>query len=467
MAKAKSNSIFFCKECGFESGKWLGQCPGCKTWNSFVEAPTGRRNTGGKSSLTAAFSGISKAKLLRLEEIETGEQIRMDTGIGELNRVLGGGVVPGSLILVGGDPGIGKSTLLLQTCRNVAASGYSVLYISGEESLQQIKLRAERIGSFSGDLRFLCETDLDTISEYLESEKPQIVVIDSIQTMYREQISSAPGSVTQVREATAVMLRLAKGLNISIFIVGHVTKEGTVAGPRVLEHMVDTVLYFEGERTVSYRILRAVKNRFGSTNEIGVFEMEAAGLAEVKNPSEMMLNGRPEEASGSVVTCSMEGTRPILLEIQALVCRTNFGMPRRTSAGIDYNRVNLLLAVLEKRMGMPFGECDAYVNVAGGMRITEPSLDLAIILALVSSYRDFTIDAQTLLFGEVGLTGEVRAVSMAERRVEEAAKLGFKVCILPEVNARKLKSSLDIQIIGVKNVSEAIQKICELSQLPF
>lgn len=458
MAKAKSNSMFFCKECGFESSKWLGQCPGCKTWNSFVEAPVTGSNARRGGSLTAAFSISGKKRVVRLDEIEASEGQRIDTGIREFNRVLGGGIVPGSLVLVGGDPGIGKSTLLLQTCRNLANAGGHVLYISGEESLHQIKLRANRMGEFTGDLTFLCETDLDIIENQLIESKPQVVIIDSIQTMYREDVSSAPGSVSQVREATSVMLRLAKGYGISIFIVGHVTKEGTVAGPRVLEHMVDTVLYFEGERTVAYRILRAVKNRFGSTNEIGVFEMGNSGLEEVKNPSEMMLNGRPAGASGSVVTCSMEGTRPILLEIQALVCRTNFGMPRRTSAGIDYNRVNLLLAVLEKRMGMPFGECDAYVNVAGGLRINEPSLDLAVILSLVSSYRDMMIDEQTMIFGEVGLTGEVRAVTMAERRVEEAVKLGFTTCILPKVSLKRCKDISGIRLIGVSNVNEAIQE---------
>jgi DNA repair protein RadA/Sms len=459
MAKAKSNSMFFCKECGFESSKWLGQCPGCKTWNSFVEAPVTRSNAKKGGSLGAASSFSGQKRILHLDEIEASEEQRIDTGIRELNRVLGGGIVSGSLVLVGGDPGIGKSTLLLQTCQNLAKSGNHVLYISGEESLQQIKLRANRMGEFTGDLTFLCETDLDIIEHQLIEHKPQVVIIDSIQTMYREDVSSAPGSVSQVREATSVMLRLAKGYNISIFIVGHVTKEGTVAGPRVLEHMVDTVLYFEGERTVAYRILRAVKNRFGSTNEIGVFEMGSSGLEEVKNPSEMMLNGRPEGSSGSVVTCSMEGSRPILLEIQALVCRTNFGMPRRTSAGIDYNRMNLLLAVLEKRMGMPFGECDAYVNVAGGMRMNEPSLDLAVVLSLVSSYRDKMIDERTLIFGEVGLTGEVRAVTMAERRVEEAVKLGFTTCILPKVSLRRLKDISGIRLVGVSNVSEAIRAV--------
>ncbi len=460
MAKNKNVSMYFCKECGYEATKWTGQCPGCKAWNTFVEAPTISTRTsysqGSRQSLSVGF-GVPKA--LKLDEIEANSEKRIDSGSREMNRVLGGGIVPGSLVLVGGDPGIGKSTLLLQICRHLAAQGQDVLYISGEESLSQIKLRADRMGEFRGNLTFLAETNLDVIENKLSIDKAQVVIIDSIQTMFRESVASAPGSVSQVREATSVMLRLAKGLNIAIFIVGHVTKEGTVAGPRVLEHMVDTVLYFEGERTVSYRILRAVKNRFGSTNEIGVFEMEEKGLVEVENPSEMLLNGRPQDASGSVVTCSMEGSRPILLEIQALVCRTNFGMPRRTAAGTDYNRINLLLAVLEKRMGMPFGQCDAYVNVAGGMRISEPSLDLAIIMALVSSYRDQVIDSSTLIFGEVGLTGEVRAVTMAERRVDEAIKLGFTKCILPRVCLKRLKKKEGIELIGVDNIAQAIKAV--------
>lgn len=460
MAKNKNVSMYFCKECGYEATKWTGQCPGCKAWNTFVEAPTISTRTsysqGSRQSLSVGF-GVPKA--LKLDEIEANSEKRIDSGSREMNRVLGGGIVSGSLVLVGGDPGIGKSTLLLQICRHLAAQGQDVLYISGEESLSQIKLRADRMGEFRGNLTFLAETNLDVIENKLSIDKAQVVIIDSIQTMFRESVASAPGSVSQVREATSVMLRLAKGLNIAIFIVGHVTKEGTVAGPRVLEHMVDTVLYFEGERTVSYRILRAVKNRFGSTNEIGVFEMEEKGLVEVENPSEMLLNGRPQDASGSVVTCSMEGSRPILLEIQALVCRTNFGMPRRTAAGTDYNRINLLLAVLEKRMGMPFGQCDAYVNVAGGMRISEPSLDLAIIMALVSSYRDQVIDSSTLIFGEVGLTGEVRAVTMAERRVDEAIKLGFTKCILPRVCLKRLKKKEGIELIGVDNIAQAIKAV--------
>jgi DNA repair protein RadA/Sms len=338
--------------------------------------------------------------------------------------------------------------------------GIKVLYISGEESLHQIKLRADRMGDFSDSLTLLCETNLDVIQPVIQEARPQVVIIDSIQTIFRETVEAAPGSVSQVRESTMSLLQLAKGLNIAIFIVGHVTKEGTVAGPRTLEHMVDTVLYFEGDRHASYRILRGVKNRFGSTNEIGVFEMCGDGLHQVENPSEYLINGRPENASGSVVTCAMEGTRPILLEIQALVCRTNFGMPRRTAAGTDYNRVNLLMAVLEKRLGMRLGECDAYVNIAGGMKVNEPALDLGIVMAILSSYKDQTIDDHTIIFGEVGLSGEVRAVNMVDQRVAEAERLGFTTCILPKVNLAGLrKSGGSMRLLGVATVSEAIRLI--------
>ena len=383
----------------------------------------------------------------------------MTSGMPELDRVLGGGIVPGSMVLVGGDPGIGKSTLLLQVCKNLADQHVSVLYISGEESLQQIKIRAQRIGSFNDDLKLLCETNLEEIRQTIDMEKPQIVVIDSIQTMYNEDVSSAPGSVSQVRESTATLLQIAKGSGVTVFIVGHVTKEGVVAGPRVLEHMVDTVLYFEGDRYASYRILRGVKNRFGSTNEIGVFEMRGDGLREVENPSEYMLSGKPENASGSVVACSMEGTRPILLEIQALVCHSNFGIPRRTAAGTDANRVNLLMAVLEKRLNLKMSECDAYVNIAGGIRMNEPAIDLGIVLAIVSSFKNRPIDEKTICFGEVGLSGEVRAVSMPSQRVAEAKKLGFTTCILPRVCMDGLQSTDGIRLVPVSNVREAIDII--------
>ena len=451
MAKGKK-SIFFCQNCGHEEAKWLGQCPACKEWNTFVEE---RIDSGITKGTTVAARAVHEAKVVPLTEVTADDDTRSETGIKELDRVLGGGIVPGSLVLVGGDPGIGKSTLLLQVCQRMAQMK-KILYISGEESQAQIKLRANRMGNFTSGLLLLCETNMGIIRSVIEKERPELVIIDSIQTMYSEDVTSAPGSVSQVRESTNVFMQLAKGLCIPIFIVGHVTKEGTVAGPRVLEHMVDTVLYFEGDRHASYRILRAVKNRFGSTNEIGVFEMRQSGLVEVENPSEYMLSGKPENASGSVVACSMEGTRPILLEIQALVCRTNFGMPRRTAAGTDYNRVNLLMAVLEKRLGMSLGNCDAYVNIAGGIKMNEPAIDLGIVMALVSSYRNRPIDEKTIVFGEVGLSGEVRAVNMPEQRVAEAKKLGFETCILPEISLKMVKEIQGIRLVGVKTVNEAV-----------
>ena len=452
MAKAKK-SIYFCQNCGHEESKWLGQCPMCREWNTFVE----EKVTVSKG--TAAKNTVREAEVVTLSSVSTDQEDRMQTEIEELDRVLGGGVVPGSLVLVGGDPGIGKSTLLLQVCKRLSDQSRKVLYISGEESLKQIKLRANRMGTFSDHLLLLCETNLETIRQVIEREHPAVAVIDSIQTMYSEEVTAAPGSVSQVREATNTLMQIAKGLNITIFIVGHVTKEGTVAGPRVLEHMVDTVLYFEGDRHASYRILRGVKNRFGSTNEIGVFEMRETGLEEVPNPSEYMLNGRPEDASGSVVACSMEGTRPILMEIQALVCRSNFGMPRRTAAGTDYNRVNLLMAVLEKRVGLPLSNYDAYINIAGGIRMNEPAIDLGIVMAIVSSYKNQSISPGTIVFCEVGLSGEVRAVSMPEQRVAEARKLGFKTCIMPQVSKDMLKKIEGIEVIGVKSVNQAMNLI--------
>lgn len=464
MAKAKATS-FFCKECGYESPKWLGQCPGCRQWNTFVEELTAKKELAAKRGLGASYGngqggagegGLSKIRPSYLSEISLDEQDRMQTGYEELDRVLGGGVVRGSLVLVGGDPGIGKSTLLLQVCRNLAASGQKVLYISGEESLKQIKLRANRIGNVTGELKFLCETNLDTIEGAISGEKPDVVIIDSIQTMFREEVTSAPGSVGQVRESTNLLLQIAKGVGIAIFIVGHVTKEGVVAGPRVLEHMVDTVLYFEGDRSASYRIIRGVKNRFGSTNEIGVFEMRESGLEEVKNPSEYMLSGRPEDASGAVVACSLEGTRPVLLEVQALITPTLFGMPRRTAAGTDYNRVNVLMAVLEKRCHYELSRYDAYVNIAGGLRMNEPALDLAIVMAVISSLKDKPVNPRTIIFGEIGLAGEVRAVPMAEQRVNEAKKLGFETCILPKTSLDKMRKMEGIRMVGVENIREAI-----------
>lgn len=437
----------------------MGQCPACHEWNTFVEEPSAPKTSAsrgaGRSSRTAA-----EPKTLSEIDMKSGE--RIPTGSSELDRVLGGGIVKGSLILIGGDPGIGKSTLLLQVCRNIAAQNRQVLYVSGEESLQQIKMRAVRIGDFSDSLRLLCETDLDEAEAVIEKTKPELVVIDSIQTMYNESVTSSPGSVSQVRESTGVLLRIAKTLEIPVFIVGHMTKDGNVAGPRVLEHMVDTVLYFEGDRTQAYRILRAAKNRFGSTNEIGVFEMRSEGLAEVENPSAFMLEGRPEDASGSVVACAMEGTRPVMIEIQALVCRTNFGFPRRTTNGIDYNRVNLLMAVLEKRGHISLSDSDAYVNITGGVHMSEPAVDLGILMAIASSQKDQPVSADTVVFGEVGLSGEIRSVAMAEQRVREAQKLGFRKVILPKANMRSLSRSreqFDVELMPVENIRQAISLI--------
>ena len=457
MAKDKK-SIYFCQNCGYESAKWMGQCPVCKEWNSFAEEVVSAKS----SAKGASRRGAGRAEPKSLSEISLEAEDRRTTGIGELDRVLGGGIVRGAMVLIGGDPGIGKSTLLLQVCKQLTDQGQQVLYVSGEESLQQIKLRASRIGKIDDRLRLLCETNLDDIREIIEDTRPQAVIIDSIQTMYNEEVSSSPGSVSQVRESTGVLLKLAKTLQIPIFIVGHVTKDGNVAGPRVLEHMVDTVLYFEGERNESYRILRAVKNRFGSTNEIGVFEMRQEGLVEVENPSEYMLDGRPVGESGSVVACSMEGSRPIMIEIQALVCRSNFGFPRRTANGTDYNRVNLLVAVLEKRGRVNLSASDVYVNITGGVRMSEPAVDLGIALAVASSQRDTGIDGNTVVFGEIGLSGEIRAVSQAEQRVKEAVKLGFRTVILPAANMKSLSKSAErekIRLIPVSNLREAIEKI--------
>lgn len=457
MAKGKT-TVYFCQECGYESTKWMGQCPGCREWNTFVEEIVDKKVAG---TIGKMKKENSEAVPVPLSKVEFTETDRTTTRIAELDRVLGGGIVSGSLVLVGGDPGIGKSTLLLQVCQNLSDQNLSVLYVSGEESLQQIKIRAERIGEFNDCLELLCETNLDVIKAVIEKKKPQIVIIDSIQTMFNENVGSAPGSVSQVRESTGVLMQIAKGMNISIFIVGHVTKEGVVAGPRVLEHMVDTVLYFEGDRHESYRILRGVKNRFGSTNEIGVFEMRNEGLIEVENPSEYMLSGKPQDASGSIVACSIEGTRPILLEIQALVCHSFFNNPRRTATGTDYNRVNLLMAVLEKRLNIQLSDCDAYINIAGGIKMNEPATDLGIVLSILSSKLNIVIPEKTICFGEVGLSGEVRGVTMAEQRVIEARKLGFDTCIMPKVCKDSLHNhNIDgIKLIGVANVREALEAI--------
>ena len=457
MAKAKK-SIYFCQNCGHEESKWLGQCPMCKEWNTFVEEKV-------STPVSGVFRGSSVAKpksqVVTLSSVSTTDEERTKTGIKELDRVLGGGIVQGSLVLVGGDPGIGKSTLLLQVCQKLADKQKKVLYISGEESLKQIKLRANRMGEFADSLFLLCETNLAAIQSVIEKETPDVVVIDSIQTMYNEEVSSAPGSVSQVRESTNVLMQLAKGLNISTFIVGHVTKEGTVAGPRVLEHMVDTVLYFEGDRHASYRILRAVKNRFGSTNEIGVFEMTQEGLLEVENPSLMMLSGRPKNASGTCVACVMEGSRPILAEVQGLVTATGFGTPRRMSTGFDFNRMAMLIAVLEKRAGFFFNTMDAYINVVSGLRLDEPAADLSVAMALVSSLKDAVIGDKVLAFGEIGLAGEIRAVSHCEQRVQEAGRLGFQRCVIPFHNYKSLSKDLkkELDIVPVRTVRDAFSAL--------
>ena len=450
---AKARTMFVCSECGYETPKWMGKCPDCGNWNTLEEQeamPTLKQEE--KKLKRAPGSG---AQAIRVDDIPDEAMARRTTGIAELDRVLGGGVVDGSLVLVGGDPGIGKSTLLLQAAANMAKEGRSILYVSGEESLQQIRLRAERVGGASDTLKFYCETDLDDVRETVLVEKPELVIIDSIQTMFSAAVDAAPGAVSQVRETTGVLLRLAKETGTTIFIIGHVTKEGTVAGPRVLEHMVDTVLYFEGDRYSSYRILRGVKNRFGATNEIGVFEMRGEGLVEVPDPSEYLLSGRPAGASGSVVTCSMEGTRPMLTEVQALVTRSSFGFPKRQAAGTDLNRMSVLLAVMEKRLGIPLSEYDAYVNLAGGMRQKEPSLDLGIVLAVLSSYTGRAVGSGVVAFGEVGLAGEVRQVAQAEQRVQEAAKMGFTTCILPKAGLSKIRAPKGIKLLGVGSIGEA------------
>lgn len=452
---AKSASRFFCKECGYESGKWLGQCPSCRAWNTFVEEPVHKPS--GARMLSQSRAVVHKP--VRLDEIVLEREDRIETGFPEFDRVLGGGIVVGAMMLVGGDPGIGKSTLLLQVCRNLAYNGKKVLYVSGEESLKQIKLRAVRLSEIKGDLHFLCETNIENITETIREMHPDLLVIDSIQTMHTDLVSAAPGSVSQVRETTSELLRTTKTEGCAVFVVGHVTKEGMVAGPRVLEHMVDAVLYFEGEGNSSLRILRGQKNRFGATNEIAVFEMSSEGLKQVVNPSERMLSGKPEGASGAVVTCVMEGTRPLLLEVQGLVTPTSFGMPRRNANGIDYNRVNLLLAVIEKRLGLEMSRYDAYINLAGGMRIAEPSTDLAIICALISSFKNLPIHESTIIFGEVGLSGEVRAVRNAEQRVSEAARLGFQNIMIPKVSSTNLKCPDGVHLLPVSNIQEALYRL--------
>lgn len=449
MARLRTN--FVCRECGYETTGWLGKCPACNNWNTFTEELQ-------KDSLKAPGSNTKDVKPISIDNIRVDEEERFSTGLKEMDRVLGGGMVRGSLILVGGDPGIGKSTLLLQVCNNMN-TGTKILYISGEESIKQIKIRADRLSVKNPQLLMASETSFGVIQNLIYNEKPGMVIIDSIQTMYQEEMASAPGNVSQVREVTSGLLRIAKDQDVSIIIAGHVTKEGSIAGPRVLEHMVDTVLYFEGERHLSYRILRAVKNRFGSTNEIGIFEMRDAGLAEIDNPSVMLLSGRHESVPGSVVVSSIEGTRPMLVEIQALVCPTNFGMPRRMATGLDYNRITLLMAVLEKRVGMQLGNYDAYVNVVGGLKLDEPACDLGVIAAVASSFRNMAVDVGSVLIGEVGLTGEIRAVSQVDKRVAEAQRIGFKKCIVPAGNKKiidQMKGIGDIDIKAVENVTEAL-----------
>lgn len=447
---AKEKQVFFCKECGYESVKWLGQCPGCRAWNTFVEE---KIKVGAKVNSSHKKESVAPTGIL---QVTTADESRIKTKIDELDRVLGGGIVKGSLVLVGGDPGIGKSTILLQMCRNLVHLGENVLYVSGEESASQIKMRAERLGKFEKDMLLLCDNDMDNISSGIQKSNASVVVIDSIQTILVDEIGSAPGTVTQVREVTARLMQLAKQNGIAIFIVGHVTKEGTVAGPRTLEHMVDTVLYFEGDRNNGFRILRGVKNRFGSTNEIGVFTMTQTGLTEIENPSSLMLNGRLQNVSGSVVVSSIEGTRTILVELQALVCQTNFNMPRRTSVGVDYNRVNLIMAVMEKRVGMNLWGYDAYVNIAGGMKINDPAIDLGIAFAIASSMKNKAVPSDAMIIGEIGLAGEIRGVSNIMQRVKEAAKMGFGTCVVPKSNYDKEMEKLGIKIIPVASLVEAL-----------
>jgi len=448
---AKSKSKFVCQSCGYVSIKWLGKCPGCQEWDTFVEELEAPKTAHKNESKTISTS----SKPQKLSDITFENEDRTKTNISELDRVLGGGIVKGSLVLVGGDPGIGKSTLLLQVADLIARQNKKVLYVSGEESIKQTKLRADRLKAGSDNLLIVAENNLDRILAHIDQVKPDLLVTDSIQTVYHPEVTSAPGSVSQVREATGILMRVAKGMGIATFIVGHVTKSGSIAGPKVLEHMVDTVLYFEGEKHNVYRILRAVKNRFGSTNEIGIFEMSNRGLIEVQNPSNLFLSNRPEEAPGSVVIAAMEGSRPVLIELQALVSQSSFGNPRRMANGVDYNRVIMLMAVLEKRVGMMISDQDGYVNVVGGMSLDEPAADLAIITAIASSFRNKSIDPETMIFGEVGLTGEIRSVSHAQNRLIESSKMGFKKCVLPKGNMDGLEIPKGVKVYGIESVEEA------------
>lgn len=449
----KLKTIYICSQCGYETNKWIGKCSSCDSFNTMEEDVIEVKKESSKDKKIKNF----KVEPTTLKNVQGMDEERIPTNMPELDRVISGGIVQGSLLLVGGDPGIGKSTLILQISQSIGNIGKKILYVSGEESVSQIKLRADRLGITTENLLLLSETSMDLIEDIVEKIKVDLLIIDSIQTISMEDIASAPGSVTQVRECTTRLMHISKGLNISTIIVGHVTKEGNIAGPKVLEHMVDTVLYFEGEHKASYRIIRAVKNRFGSTNEIGVFKMEDVGLVEITNPSEYMLSGRPINVAGSAITCSLEGTRPILAEVQALVSYTNFGIPRRTATGTDYNRVVMLMAVLEKKAGIKLGNYDSYVNIAGGMKIAEPALDAAVIVAIASSYGGKVVNPYTLIFGEIGLTGEIRAVSMAEKRVYEAKKLGFKSCIIPQANFNSLKTIDGIKVSGVSNISQLLE----------
>lgn len=453
----KIKTVFVCNECGYETPKWMGQCPNCNEWNTLEEQVISDKKMTGFSSVSTSVKTIASAK--SLSQIDITDEQRYITNISELDRVLGGGIVKGSVVLLSGDPGIGKSTILLQICESVC-NNLNVLYISGEESPVQIKLRAKRLGVSGENVTIISETDTQEICEYIMSQKPELVMIDSIQTLQISELTSSAGSIVQVRESTNMLLRTGKSLGIPIFIVGHVNKGGDIAGPKVLEHIVDTVLYFEGERNQSYRILRAIKNRFGSTNEIGVFEMRDTGLCEVENPSAMLLSGRMSNVSGACITCVIEGTRPILSEVQALVTTTGFGNPRRMSNGFDYNRLNLLLAILEKRQGLYFSNLDTYLNVVGGMRLDEPACDLAVCMALVSGLRDTPLDERLIAFGEVGLSGEIRSISRVQARVNEAARLGFTQCVLPRSCIKQITKKPDgIELIGVKNIKEALTLI--------
>lgn len=451
---AKVKTTYVCSECGYESPKWYGKCPSCNEWNTMNEELTGKNTV--SSNLSEAGT------IMSLNEITDDVEKRTNTGVAEFDRVLGGGIVQGSLVLLCGDPGIGKSTILLQICEYLGKSN-RILYVSGEESANQIKMRANRLGVTTENLFVLAHTDVKVIIETIKAEKPSLVIIDSIQTMVYDEISSSAGSVTQVRECTNLFMHTAKGIGIPIIIVGHVNKDGAIAGPKVLEHIVDTVLYFEGERNYSYRILRGVKNRFGSTNEIGVFEMTGDGLKEVLNPSQMMLSGRPKNTAGTCVACVMEGSRPILAEVQGLVCATGFGTPRRMSSGFDYNRMSMLLAVLEKRAGYFFNNMDVYINIVGGLRLDETAADLTVALALVSSLKDKPVGDKILAFGEVGLAGEIRAVSNCEQRISEAHRLGFEKCIIPFHNYKGLSKQLkvNVDIIPVRNIREAFSALVE------